>query len=281
MATYTFGRFEVEGVPDLIRTAVGATLLIGIGGPVLASVSRWAPRHQAHEVLRLWAKAARRSLALDEDVSGLEHVNPDEQYLVLPLHEGLADPLLLGHLPLKLRFVARDELFAWPILGRYLRFSDQIEVAPEGKMAALRQLLLESERTFARGESLVMFPQGTILGIEAAFAPAAFRLADRLRRPVLPVVITGTHRVWEHPFTNRLRYRCRVSMRVLEPVEVGMAMVRRADVERRMKEVALSEDTAPARSFDPERDGWWDDYRYEIDLRFPDLARRVAEHRTG
>jgi 1-acyl-sn-glycerol-3-phosphate acyltransferase len=281
MATHTFGRFAVEGARELARTVVGAAVLIGLGGPLLAGISRWIPRHQAHDALRLWAAAARRFLALDEDISGLEHVDPDQQYVVAPLHEGLADPLLLGHLPLRLRFVARDELFEWPILGRYLRSSDQIEVIPEGRGAGLRQLLLEAERTFARGESLVLFPQGTILGIESAFTSAAFRLADRLDRPLLPVVITGTHRVWEHPFSDRLRYGCRVSMRVLEPLVVGEATRHQRDVEQQMKEIALSDDTAPARHFDPERDGWWDGYRYQIDPRFPDLAARVAEHRAG
>ncbi len=281
MPIYRFGRFEVDNIADLARTVTGATVLIGLGGPLLGAISRWAPRHQAYKVLRLWARAARRFLALDEDVSGLEHVDPGQRYVVLPLHEGLADPLLLGHLPLRLRFVVRDELFDWPILGRYLRSSDQIEVRPEAKTAGLRRMIAEAERTFARGESLVLFPQGTILGIESAFTSSAFRLADRLGLPVLPVVITGTHRVWEHPFSDRLRFGCRVSMLVLAPLEPGEAMARRTELEKLMKDLALSPDTAPPRHFEPDQDGWWDGYRYEIDPRFGELARRVAEHRAA
>jgi 1-acyl-sn-glycerol-3-phosphate acyltransferase len=46
-----------------------------------------------------------------------------------------------------------------------------------------------------------------------------------------------------------------------------------------MKQRALSSDIEPRR-FEPDRDGWWDDYPYEIDSDFPELADRVAEHRS-
>ena len=47
-----------------------------------------------------------------------------------------------------------------------------------------------------------------------------------------------------------------------------------------MKQLALASATPP-RHFDPIRDGYWDDYRYEIDPTFPDLAQRIASHRRS
>jgi hypothetical protein len=46
-----------------------------------------------------------------------------------------------------------------------------------------------------------------------------------------------------------------------------------------MKRIALEGAMAPARRFRPEIDGFWDDYRYDIDPTFPELAARVAAHR--
>jgi len=69
----------------------------------------------------------------------------------------------------------------------------------------------------ARGESIAVFPQGSVLGIEIGFRPGAVRLARALGVPILPVVISGTHRVWEHPFTPRLRFGQRVSLTILDP----------------------------------------------------------------
>jgi 1-acyl-sn-glycerol-3-phosphate acyltransferase len=52
-------------------------------------------------------------------------------------------------------------------------------------------------------------------------------------------------------------------------------------MERTMKKRAVANRDAPARRFDPDRDGWWDDYRYEIDPDFADLHARVARHRSA
>lgn len=269
MATSEFGRFEVER-RNLLKTVVASSLLIPT-----ATILRSQPS------VRLWARIVRRSLGMIERIRGLENVDPNVQYVIAPLHEGFADPLLLAHLPLDLRFVVRDELFEWKWLGRGLRVTDQIMVKPESRIAGYRQLLAEAESTFALAQSLVMFPQGSILGIESSFRRGPFRIADRLNKAVLPVVITGTHRVWEHPYTNRLRFGQTVSMHVFEPLPVGGAVDGMREVERRMKQVALSPETASPRRFDPERDGYWDDYSYEIDPDFPEVAELVARHRLA
>lgn len=253
--------------------------MIGAAEPVLSALARTVPRRNIPGLIRGWASAAIRALGLRVEVSGLQKVDPSEAYVVAPLHEGFADAVALSRLPLGLRYVARDELFEWPQLGRFLRCTDQIHVQPEARVSGLRSLLDECRRTFARGQSVVIFPQGSILGVESAFAPAAFRLADRLNTPLLPVVLTGTHRVWEHPYSDRLRFGQRVSLAVLEPLPVGAATELMRSTEREMKRLALSAGMATPRRFDPLKDGFWDDYRYEIDPDFPDLANLIDRHR--
>jgi hypothetical protein len=50
-------------------------------------------------------------------------------------------------------------------------------------------------------------------------------------------------------------------------------------VKRRMKHLALRA-TPPARRYVPDRDGWWDGYRFAIDPDFPELAAAVSKHRS-
>lgn len=260
-----------------MRTALGSWGLIGAGGLVLSSVA--ARRSLLHRAERRWAGATRRFLRLEVEAEGLDLVDPSEQYVVLPLHEGFLDAVILLGLPLDLRFAVRDELFEWKHLGRYLRRTGQLVIPTGSSVAALRHLYRQAALTFSSGESLVIFAQGSILGIEAAFQRGAFRVAERLDRPVLPVVITGTHLVWEHPYSPTLRYGQRVSVRVLTPVSGARAWRRSREIEREMKSVAVGDGMAPARRFVPERDGWWDGYTYEIDPDFPDLAAAVAARR--
>lgn len=143
-----------------------------------------------------------------------------------------------------------------------------------------RDFLRAARRAVGRGESLVVFPLGSVLGLEVGFRPGALRLAHRLRIPVLPVVISGSHRVWEHPFSSRLRLRQRVTLSILPPVSVS-GLTRHGlealmhDLEREMKRVALGADHAPPRRYLPERDGTWDAHDFVIDPALTDLARRL------
>ena len=281
MASYAVGPFRVEGTTNRVRTVLGATILIGLGEMVLSALAKWTTGKTLHRAIGLWARLTSRFLGLHLEVRGLEHIDRSEIYIVAPLHEGFADPLLLARLPINLRYLVRDELFDWDHLGRFLRTSGQIEVATDPEARDLRTLMRECRSSIEQGESLVVFPQGSILGIEVAFTRGAFVLADRLSLPLLPVVITGTHRVWEHPYSPTLRYGQQASIRVLAPIEVGQAQASMSGVETEMKDIALDNKLAPVRHFDPERDGYWDDYTYEIDARFPKVAATVNSHRAA
>ncbi len=281
MACHTVGPFQVEGTTERIRTAIGAGLLILLGEPVLTGLARWANPEILHKAISIWSRMTVRFLDMRVDVEGAQHVDPGQTYVVAPLHEGFADPLLLTRLSLRLRYLVRDELFDWAHLGRFLRTSGQIEVATASETREIRQVLGDCRDAVDRGESLVVFPQGSILGVEVAFTRGAFVLADRLSCPLLPIVITGTHRVWEHPYSPTLRYGQRVSMRVLPPVPAGKALISMREVESQMKSIAMANIDVPVRHFDPERDGYWDGYTYEIDPRFPEVAALVKSHRAN
>jgi 1-acyl-sn-glycerol-3-phosphate acyltransferase len=202
--------------------------------------------------------------------------------VVVALHEGFADALALLHLPLALRFVARDELFDWPELGAVLHGTQQINVSPEAGPASLRTMLREAAPVFARGESLVVFAQGSILGLEISFRLGAFAVARHHARPILPVAISGSHRVWAHPFSPRLRVGERVSLRVLEPIRPEALTdleTARLNLQRTLKGAALEPGMAAPRRYDPHRDGFWDGYAFEIDPDFPALEAVLRTHR--
>ena len=260
-----------------VRLAGGAAWYLG---PWARRISRASDdTAELHRLERRWCARVKRFLRLDISVSGLEQVLPERRYLVLPLHEGFADALALMELGLDLRFVARDELFEWPTLGRYLRDTGQILIEAGAVRSSYRRLLTQGRTALQSGESLVIFPQGSILGIEVAFWPGAFDVAEKLEAWILPVVLTGSHLVWEYPYSPLVRFNQRMSMQILPPIPPTEAVERAAELESEMKRVALAPGMAPARRFRPEVDGFWDDYSYQIDPAFPELATQVARHR--
>ena len=273
-------RVEAGDAFTWLRLTIAGAALFGPARTALIRAGRKGDRRRLHRLERQWAMAASSALGLGVALRGLDQVDPSQQYLVAPLHESFVDALCLLRLPLDLVFAARDELFDWPTLGPYLRVSGQAEVPTSDGPAAYRAIRRGAEEAFDSGESFVVFPQGTILGVETAFRPGAFRIAERLGRPVLPVVITGTHRVWEHPFGPTVRTGMPVSFEVLEPVAPDVIVGQSRHLEREMKRVALSSGVSP-RHFDPDRDGWWDGYPYEIDPDYPELAAQLAAHRAA
>lgn len=219
------------------------------------------------------------------EIRGLQHVGQGP-FLIAPLHEGIADAIALAQLPIPMRFVVRDEIFTWPQIGPAVQNLGHIPINPEQGLSSYRNILRNAPAVLEQGESIVVFPQGCLLGIEAAFQRGAFSLCKTLNLPMLPVVITGTHRIWEHPFASSLRYRQKVFIEVLEPIpaqafKTNSLEALRLQVQRQMKQIALKADLPSPRRYVPERDGWQDGYRFDIDPDFAEVYARVKSHRQN
>jgi 1-acyl-sn-glycerol-3-phosphate acyltransferase len=255
------------------------TLLFGPHHRRLLRAARAGSREDLHLAERKWGRATAAALDLTIEMTGLEHVDTGRSYIVLPLHEGFADLLAIQRLPLPMMYAAAEELFEWEHLGPYLHASNQPCISRTNGPGAYRAILRAGKAASGRGESLVVFPQGTVFGIESAFTGGAFRAAHHLGVPVLPIVLTGASSVWDYPFSTDLHFGRTIHMEVLSPVPAHLAVAGMRDIESEMKDRALASTPGPRR-YVPERDGWWDDYRFEIDDRFPQVAKAVADHRA-
>lgn len=274
------GRLASDSPLGWLRTSLAAGELLG---PAAWSAARSAQQNpgEAIEAARQWGYRALQRLDVDLRLAGTEHIDPAEHYVVVALHEGFADVLALLRLPLPLAFVGRSELAEWRPLRKWMEATGTPPVDPERPVAGFRTLVREGRRRSEAGESIVVFPQGTILGIETAFHRGAFRLAALLDVPLLPVVLAGSHRVWEHPFSPMVRFGQPMYAEVLPPIQSSEAEVAMPLLQAQMKRIAIEQQFAPVRHFEPDRDGWWDGYAYKIDAAFPELAARVDRRRRS
>lgn len=275
--------FRPQSAADGLRFAVSGQALLWRCVREATHLPRDLTPGQRDAVQKRLSTRLLRHLRVPLELQGRGHVQSGP-YVVVALHEGMADVLALLQLPLALRFVARSEIFAWPGIGPAITRLGHVSIDPESGSGGYRHLVRQAQAITAGGESLVLFPQGTVLGLETDFQRGAFALARHLDLPILPVVLTGTHRIWEHPFTPTLRYGQPVGVRVLP--EVTREEVRRTSPEelrvglrRTMKRAALEGSLPPARQYHPARDGYWDGFHFAIDPDFPFVHDLVAAHR--
>jgi 1-acyl-sn-glycerol-3-phosphate acyltransferase len=170
---------------------------IMIIGLILAILVNLADRtgDSFHRMAAWWGRFSARLFGISIEVIGREHCDPGKAYLVVSNHAGMADiPLILGTLPLNIRFVAKEELGRIPIFGWALKTGGYILIRRGQNREAL-QSLLDASSVLESGRSVHIFPEGTRSenGKLQPFKRGAFIVAKKAGAPVLPVTILGSH----------------------------------------------------------------------------------------
>jgi 1-acyl-sn-glycerol-3-phosphate acyltransferase len=149
-------------------------------------------------VHRLWAHWILAICRVKVRCRGLEKIDPTGRYICVANHASLIDiPVLVAYFPLRLCFLAKEELFRIPVFGTYLRRTRHIPVARDDRRAAAKSMANAARAIAAGTRSVLLFPEGTRspsgLGI---FKEGAALLAIRSGVPILPLAISGTPGIW-------------------------------------------------------------------------------------
>jgi 1-acyl-sn-glycerol-3-phosphate acyltransferase len=126
------------------------------------------------------------------EINGQENVPERGPVLIVCNHLHVADPpIVAASVPLKLVFMAKEELWA----SRWDRYwVENFGAFPVRRGGLERETLRAAQQWIERGVSIVMFPEGGRShspGLQPAL-PGAAMMAWRLKVPILPVGITGT-----------------------------------------------------------------------------------------
>jgi 1-acyl-sn-glycerol-3-phosphate acyltransferase len=152
-------------------------------------------------------------------VQGLERIDPGAPYVYMANHQSMFDILaLLGYLPIQFRWLAKMELFQIPIFGHSMARVGYISIDRSNRKSAIESLK-EAARKIAQGVSVVVFPEGTrsLDGEIMSFKKGGFYLAIDSGRPIVPLVIGGSHYVMPK---GKLRIRPgRIVLSVNQPIE--------------------------------------------------------------
>lgn len=120
------------------------------------------------------------------------------------------------------RFLAKDDLFGIPIVGRALAGAGQIPVSRgSGDQTPLRR----AEQALADGEVVVVYPEGTVTsredGLPMDGKTGTVRLALESGVAITPMVSWGSAAVWQKSGPGSLRPGRPVWVSVGEPIDLS------------------------------------------------------------
>jgi len=154
-----------------------------------------------------------------QDVVGKENIPRTGALIFTCNHFSIGDPpLLIGILPRRIVWMAKQELFDVPVFGKLYNMGGFIPVRRfEGDLRAIRR----SQDALRRGRVLGMFPEGTRSGGKLGRGePGTAMIALRTGALVLPAAIWGTEHV---RLPRDLFRRTRVHVRFGEPYRLPSA----------------------------------------------------------
>lgn len=144
--------------------------------------------------MRLWARMNLSALGSSVEYEGLEHLGDGAPRIIVANHLSNADIWALGQvLPLRARFVAKQELRNVPIVGAAMAASGMVFVDRSNRSRAIKSLRLAAEKIRA-GQPVMLFAEGTRSrdGRLHPFKKGPFHLALVAGVPVVPVAISGS-----------------------------------------------------------------------------------------
>ena len=185
--------------PGLVRSVLFTAPLIVIATAVYGSVSLMVSLldvtgARQMRVARAWARMLLRLSGVQVDVHGLRKIDPGAGYVVVANHASYMDtPVVLAHIPVQFRFLAKQRLFSIPFLGGHLRRAGHIPVPRENPREALKTMGEAGRIIRERGISVLIFPEGgrSLEGLQE-FKEGAAYIAIKAGAPVLPVALRGT-----------------------------------------------------------------------------------------
>ena len=166
-----------------ILTAITVSILSILGA------ARFAGRY----VAKLWGRLVLWITPVWVQRKGLNHIQPGQSYVVVANHQSTYDILLVyGYLPLDFKWVMKIELRKMPFVGFACEKMGHIYVDRRNRQASIRAMH-EAKTQLVNGTSVFFFPEGTRSnGTDLLpFKKGAFRMAEDLQLPILPVSIDG------------------------------------------------------------------------------------------
>ncbi|MBV9745313.1 MAG: 1-acyl-sn-glycerol-3-phosphate acyltransferase [Acidobacteriia bacterium] len=215
-----------------------------ICGSLSFLVSFFDPAGRAmHRVAQTWARILLAVSGVKVRVEGLEQISPDGSYVFIANHLSYMDtPVVLAHIPVQFRFLAKRGLFQIPFLGTHLGRAGHIPVPREDPRASVRTMQRAAEVIQEKKISLLIFPEGgrSRDGHMRPFKEGGAYIAIKAGVPVVPVAIIGSREVL--PYGAGVVKSGAITLRILKPIEtINLSLKDRGPITETIRNLILQE----------------------------------------
>ena len=161
-----------------------------------------------------------RVMGIDWEVRGRENI-PDGPVIFAAKHQSAWDPLALGVEQPCGAFVLKRELIWLPIWGLYLLRLGMIPIDRSKGIASLKKIAKAAGKMAGKGQSILIFPQGTRMppGADLPYQPGVAAIYKGANVPVVPIAL-NSGLFWPRKLMGKQPGT--ITMEYLKPIEPGL-----------------------------------------------------------
>lgn len=201
--------------------AVAGALLLVVGLPAILFLWIINRRLWLYPVALWGAKMWLKACGARVRVTGVENLQPDQQYVFISNHRSYLDTAtLFRYTGKRMGLVAKKELLVVPILGQAMHFVNIIAIDRSNPERA-RRSMEKAREVMENGFSFGVFAEGTraMPGELLPFKKGAFHLALQTGRPIVPVAIKNSDRMMGK--RSGVAFSGTVEMVLLPPIDTN------------------------------------------------------------
>ncbi|MCW8914593.1 MAG: 1-acyl-sn-glycerol-3-phosphate acyltransferase [Magnetovibrio sp.] len=182
------------------------------------------PRRAVQGALKIWGGAAigglRWFIGLRWEVRGLENL-PDEPCVFACKHQSAWETGIFYLLVKDPSYILKKELISVPFLGWYLSRAGAIAIDRKAGASALKGMVNGSKDRIARGQNVVIFPEGTrsAPGKPGTYHPGVAAIYKAVNAPLVPVAL-NSGLFWQR--RSFLKRPGKITIEFLPPIEKGL-----------------------------------------------------------
>lgn len=187
--------YRIYQVLIALPLLIVATLLCALTTMVCGHKYRNA--QWVYHTQQIWARLFCYLMFIPVEVQGLEHIHQGQSYVFVSNHQSFYDVFVIyGWLPVIFKWLMKKEIGRIPFVAQACQAAGHICVDRAHARSA-QESLMKVEAELQNGVSTVIFPEGTRTpdGEIKPFKRGAFRIAEDLQLPIIPISISGGYEV--------------------------------------------------------------------------------------